>query len=199
MGKPGVQLTATAVEYLPCARSCVLHTFNLLEGPNPHPKPPVLVGVWGSTETHMTLTFTLPVPRHTSLGSSWQWQGKQPGQSLNPALGSRAIKWVCSTPPHLSVWPLACCHPRLCLWTEVLRVNEGRGIQRPSKKIRKQEIGEIKELMSAWEVITRQYSAFVPTCPGTVTLLHFTEEETETQRGCDIRGHEGSAELGFKD
>lgn len=138
----------------------MLYTFDLLEAPNPHPKPPVLVGVRGSTATYMTLTFTLPVPRHTSWGSSWQWKGKQTGQSLNPALSSRAIKWVCSTPPHLSVWPLACYHTRLCLRTEVLRVNEGRGIQRPSKKIPKQEIGEIKELMSAWGVITCQYSTF---------------------------------------
>lgn len=87
----------------------------------------MLVGVWGSTETHMDLTFTLPVPKPTALGSYWQWKGKQTGQSPSPALCSKAIKQVYITPPHLYVWPLACFHSGLCLRTEVAGVSEGRG------------------------------------------------------------------------
>ena len=95
IGKPRVQLTATIVQYLSChscCAACFLSGFHRLAAISLYPRLPVLDRVWGSTETYMNLAFPLPVSKNTSLGSYWQWKGKQAGWFLSPALNSRALK-----------------------------------------------------------------------------------------------------------
>ena len=106
----------------------------------------------------------------------------QPGQPLSPALCSKAIKWVSMTPSHLSAWSPAWYH-RNCVsgqkwlgWVreEARQENSSTALRRNNKN------SERLEFMTCW------YTTFVTTSPGKVILLHFTDGETETERGCDV-------------
>ena len=141
-----------------CQPLCSLLLSGFLSSCCPFPQPLASCArVWGSAETHVNVTFSLPIPKDTSLGFYWQWKGRQTGQFLGPALSRRGIKWVSITLLHLYTLPQACDHPGLHLRTEVDSVSEGRGIhrlQRSREKIPKQQLGEILKVVSAWKFVT---------------------------------------------
>lgn len=123
-----------------------------------------------------------PVPCLLSSGSYWWWRGMQtagPWAQLSVAGPSNGFPWP---PPLLSAWSPAWYHPSYASgqkWSgwvreEALQENSSTAGRRNNKN------------SECLEFMTCRHTTFVTTSPGNVILLHFTDEETETERGCDV-------------